>query len=710
MASRNHTLMSMVALLLVTAAFAQADGTVQGECRFERIKGRPSAGYQGLSEWNNFLSAVGESGNTQSYRCGAPGGGGTYSFTAPAGGYTMYVSQPTFFARPKLVTDVQIFNNQTITVNPELNLDYSCYYRDDWPEWNSTWYQTFIATGTSINRISYNLAGSNASTIAVSVLRDNGGDIRTWPQVGPTKSAGTGAIGDNWVGFRSGQIPTTPGQRYAIRLVGQGSPPDFAPFRRNEDGNGYANGQAYDAAGNPRNMDLCICVFSDNDGTVIPYAKTTSGLGALTDWAGTWGQTFKATGGGLAAADLWFASTNWDIDVRFRIYANGPGGAQIGLTKIGHGAWNAGGTGLVGVSYAPGEVPLTAGNTYYIEMSVVSGATGFTPYKFDRSADDYPYGHAYMSSGPRTDIDLSMTIMEYAESAAQPRISRSPATLTPTAPHGEDAPNQTFVVFNSGDGTLDYTITDDRTWMSVQPSSGTSDGEVDTITVIYDTASMSAGQYSGTITISDPNATNDPQTIAVDLTIEGGAATPAGFYKVGWNLTSVPVEPSDPDPTQVFQDLVALGNVISNNLYRYNSGVGYEVYPTDFPNVGRGLGYWLWLSTANPSTVVSVDGAVATTNQYLPLSPPGWHLIGHPFPQPVLLSSCQVTDGVTTHTFANAVAAGWVAGTLYYWEPGEGYRVLNLAGYGHDNSLRPWRGYWINALAADLQLIVPPPV
>ena len=68
-----------------------------------------------------------------------------------------------------------------------------------------------------------------------------------------------------------------------------------------EDGNGYAQGQAYDHDGNPQNRDLNITVFTDNDGTVIPYCKTTSGLGSLASWEGYWGQTFNATGTSLAA-------------------------------------------------------------------------------------------------------------------------------------------------------------------------------------------------------------------------------------------------------------------------------------------------------------------------------------------------------------------------------------------------------------------------
>ena len=60
----------------------------------------------------------------------------------------------------------------------------------------------------------------------------------------------------------------------------------------------------------------------------------------------------------------------------------------------------------------------------------------------------------------------------------------------------------------------------DRNWLSCIPGSGSSTGEPDTIEVIYETADLLCGSYSGTITVSDPEATNDPQTIAVSLTVD----------------------------------------------------------------------------------------------------------------------------------------------------------------------------------------------
>ncbi len=119
-----------------------------------------------------------------------------------------------------------------------------------------------------------------------------------------------------------------------------------------------------------------------------------------------------------------------------------------------------------------------------------------------------------------------VTIEVLGGGGPSPAIDRSPATLSPSTQEGSSPDADTFTVANSGTGTLSYSITDDVAWLSVNPDSGTSTGEADTITVSYSTAGLSAGTYNATITISDPNATNNPQTIAVTLTVSGGGGGP----------------------------------------------------------------------------------------------------------------------------------------------------------------------------------------
>jgi len=84
---------------------------------------------------------------------------------------------------------------------------------------------------------------------------------------------------------------------------------------------------------------------------------------------------------------------------------------------------------------------------------------------------------------------------------------------------GANPSSKSFSVKNSGEGTLNYTISDDASWLSVSPSSGTSQGETKSHTASVSINGLSSGTYNGVITISDPNASNSPQTINVTLSI-----------------------------------------------------------------------------------------------------------------------------------------------------------------------------------------------
>ena len=80
-------------------------------------------------------------------------------------------------------------------------------------------------------------------------------------------------------------------------------------------------------------------------------------------------------------------------------------------------------------------------------------------------------------------------------------------------------PNQTLGIWNSGDGTLSWSLSDNAAWLLLFPTSGTSTGETDNVMVRVITSGMAAGSYSASITISAPGATNTPQTVPVSLTI-----------------------------------------------------------------------------------------------------------------------------------------------------------------------------------------------
>ena len=101
-----------------------------------------------------------------------------------------------------------------------------------------------------------------------------------------------------------------------------------------------------------------------------------------------------------------------------------------------------------------------------------------------------------------------------------PEISVSPKNLTFVAKSGGASPSpQNIVIRNSGQSTLNYTISDDAAWLEVSPASGTSGGENRTHAVSVASGGLAEGNYNATITITDPNATNNPQRVAVSLQV-----------------------------------------------------------------------------------------------------------------------------------------------------------------------------------------------
>jgi hypothetical protein len=134
------------------------------------------------------------------------------------------------------------------------------------------------------------------------------------------------------------------------------------------------------------------------------------------------------------------------------------------------------------------------------------------------------------SNNPQT-IAVTLTVTN-APAGPTPLIQKDTTTLTPVCYVGSNASSQTVQVWNGNTSTLNYTITDNVTWLSVAPGSGSSTGELDTLTITYSTAALAVGSYTGTITITDGAASNSPQTITVNLTVyplaETGGSTGQG--------------------------------------------------------------------------------------------------------------------------------------------------------------------------------------
>ncbi|MBW8041858.1 MAG: hypothetical protein FVQ85_17920 [Planctomycetes bacterium] len=85
--------------------------------------------------------------------------------------------------------------------------------------------------------------------------------------------------------------------------------------------------------------------------------------------------------------------------------------------------------------------------------------------------------------------------------------------------YGANPDDQTLSISNVGGGTLNWTVSHDCNWLSVEPYSGSSTGIVNDVTISVDISSFSSGIYNCDLTISAPNALNNPQTVAVELIV-----------------------------------------------------------------------------------------------------------------------------------------------------------------------------------------------
>lgn len=86
--------------------------------------------------------------------------------------------------------------------------------------------------------------------------------------------------------------------------------------------------------------------------------------------------------------------------------------------------------------------------------------------------------------------------------------------------------SQQFIINNSGGGTLNWNITDDQSWLTCDPVSGTNFG---TVTVSADPTGLPAGTYNGSITVAASNALNSPQTINVTFIVYNAGSTDLPF-------------------------------------------------------------------------------------------------------------------------------------------------------------------------------------
>ncbi|NQT63603.1 MAG: carboxypeptidase regulatory-like domain-containing protein [Candidatus Marinimicrobia bacterium] len=91
-------------------------------------------------------------------------------------------------------------------------------------------------------------------------------------------------------------------------------------------------------------------------------------------------------------------------------------------------------------------------------------------------------------------VDVMMTIPD----PSSPQLSAYPASVD----FGSNSLEEKCYITNTGSGMLSWNISNDKSWISCLPVSGTTESETDEVVITVDRLGLSPGDYTGTVTIT----------------------------------------------------------------------------------------------------------------------------------------------------------------------------------------------------------------
>jgi len=188
----------------------------------------------------------------------------------------------------------------------------------------------------------------------------------------------------------------------------------------------------------------------------------------------------------LISGTVTFPSNAISMSLGFYWYKYADGGAS---NNVQVNVYDAGYT-----SYGSTSLTATAnGGWNWVFVPLLSTASGATVFVYITISGNGPT-HSFLY--------LDDFLFAYTQPA--PVLAHGPSSSDFGTVNQGYAGSMTFEVWNAGTGTLTYSLSESVSWItSLSPSSGTSTGEHDTITLSIDTSALAQGSsYSGSISIS----------------------------------------------------------------------------------------------------------------------------------------------------------------------------------------------------------------
>jgi len=120
----------------------------------------------------------------------------------------------------------------------------------------------------------------------------------------------------------------------------------------------------------------------------------------------------------------------------------------------------------------------------------------------------------------------------------------TPRSLTFTTVEGENPPSQTLEICNTGNGTLDWSLSDNKGWLKESPTSGSlAEDDCEDVKVSVDVAGMKAGDYTAKITFTGSLDLEVPVRLHIESAMEAMPVLPAGLSASALSISPQQVQP-----------------------------------------------------------------------------------------------------------------------------------------------------------------------
>src|SRR5207244_4170575 len=106
-----------------------------------------------------------------------------------------------------------------------------------------------------------------------------------------------------------------------------------------------------------------------------------------------------------------------------------------------------------------------------------------------------------------------------------PALAVNPTSLSFSGSAGGSNPaGKNVSITNGGSGTLTWLASADQSWVTLSPSSGSAPSS---LSVGVLTVGLAIGTHNATVTITSPEVTNSPRTVAVSFSVSAPSVGPA---------------------------------------------------------------------------------------------------------------------------------------------------------------------------------------